>query len=63
MTARKPKRQLAFQISTAENVQMKSYDMLLQMGGFVDRKEAEDAARVIVQFLEDNCNAWSARVQ
>lgn len=57
------KRKFAFMISTAENAQMKCHELMLQVGGFRNKVEAEDFAKVIVQFLEDNADAWAQRVQ
>jgi len=56
-------RNFPFVISTAENKPMKGYDLALQVGGFKSKAEAEDFAKVVVQFMEDNAEAWSARVQ
>ena len=56
-------RKLPFKIATAPNPAMGGFDLHLQVGGFKDKSEAEDFAKVLVQFMEDNCNAWSARVQ
>lgn len=61
--ATEPKRELPFKIDTCENPVMRTHDLMLQVGGFISRTEAEDFAKVIVQFLEDNADAWSARVQ
>lgn len=52
-----------FQIGTVDNAAMKCVDLTIQVGGFKDKKEAQDFARVVVKFLEDNANAWAARAQ
>lgn len=56
-------RHYPFVISTAENKPMNGYDLMLQVGGFKNKAEAEDFAKVVVQFMEDTGNAWSSRVQ
>jgi hypothetical protein len=56
-------RSLHFQIATTENKPMKAWDLVLQVGGFKSQADAEKFAEAMNKFMEENCNASSARVQ
>lgn len=55
-------RNLPFSIST--EAKPDGVELTLQMGGFKDKAEAEDFAKVMVQFIEEVGNeVWTSRVQ
>jgi hypothetical protein len=57
------KNKYPFQIGTRRNVQMDCHELQILIGGFSEKKEAEEYAKTIVKFLELEANAKAKRVQ
>lgn len=51
-----------FKIEMTENKVMGAWEIVLQVGGFKTKQEAEQSAKVLAEFMADG-NGWSERVQ
>jgi len=51
-----------FQVSLTENVEMGAWELLLQIGDFKTKKDAEEAAKYLSEFVEGE-TGWKSRVQ
>jgi hypothetical protein len=53
-----------FKIDIAHNGQMGGYEVLLQVGGLKDERQAQRFADVLIAFMtDDGEKGWHARVQ
>lgn len=51
-----------FRIEMTKNTEMGAWEIVLQVGGFKTRREAEESAKVIAEFMA-NDGGWTDRVQ
>lgn len=54
-----------FKISIARNPSMDTFDLILQVGGFKDAKEAKKFADVVAEFMKERAagKVWVEKVQ
>lgn len=57
------KKKYPFKIASRHNEQMRCHEVQILIGGFPNKKEAEEYARTIVRFLELEANAEADRIQ
>lgn len=58
-----PKREInPFKIDIAQNFAMGGYDLMLQVGGLKDEKEAKQFADVLAEWMTET-GGWKSRVQ
>lgn len=51
-----------FKIEMTENTPMKAWEIVLQVGGFKTKADAEQAAKVLADFMSGD-GGWNERVQ
>jgi hypothetical protein len=51
-----------FKIEMTQNTQMGAWEIVLQVGGFPSKDEAQKAAKVLAEYMAER-DGWSERVQ